>query len=54
MLKTDFFVTEQCSICYGFGKPFDHRAVFMVESCVGLVAAVRHNVDCGGSLKLMW
>jgi len=42
MVKT-FFVTEQRCMCNGFGKyPPDNKTIFLLESCFGLVAAVRH------------
>jgi len=42
MVKT-FFVTEQHCMFNGFGKyPPDHKTIFLLESCFGLVAAVTH------------
>lgn len=40
---------------YRFGKhPPDHKEPFLLGSCFGLVAAVRHSIAKGGSLKLTW
>jgi hypothetical protein len=48
--ENKFFVTERRYMCNGFGKyPLDHKTVFLLGSCFGLVAAVRHNVVKGGS-----
>ena len=41
--ENKFFVTEQRCMYNGFGKyPPDHKTIFLLESCFGFVAAVRH------------